>query len=113
VTLVYGALAARFLLGVCFTTIPYVEKNRGVVERFSRVIADAAAVSRMHPETTVDDVAQVTKIDRSVIANMQRVWVGTTVSAADIQPVIEVGAKYKLIDRSFPARDLISPAVAR
>jgi hypothetical protein len=44
---------------------------------------------------------------------MQRVWVGTTVSAADIQPVIDVGAKYKLIDRPFPAADLISAAAAR
>ena len=112
-TLVYGAIAAQFLLGVWFTMAPYVEKNRSVVERFSRVIADASALSRAHPETTIDDVAQLTKLDRNVIAHMQRTWVGTTVSAADIQPVIDVGARYKLIDHAFPARDIISTAAAR
>jgi NitT/TauT family transport system substrate-binding protein len=112
-TLVYGAIAKQFLLGVWFTTLPYVEKNRGITERFSRVIADAASISRTHPETTIDDVAQITKLDRNVIARMERVWVGTTVKAADIQPVIDVGAKYKLIDRSFPAADLINAVAAR
>ena len=112
-TLVYGAIARQFLLGVWFTTIPFIEKNRSVAERFSRVIAEAAALSRTHPETTIDDVAQITKIDRNVIAHMQRVWVGTTVKASDIQPVIDVGAKYKLINRAFPAADIISAAAMR
>jgi hypothetical protein len=38
---------------------------------------------------------------------------GTTVSASDIQPVIDLSAKYKFIEKAFPATELISDASAR
>jgi hypothetical protein len=76
-------------------------------------VADAGAFARAHPEATVADEAQYTKQDPSVIAHMQRQRMGTTVSASDIQPVIDASAKYKFIEKAFPATDLISDAAAR
>jgi ABC-type nitrate/sulfonate/bicarbonate transport system substrate-binding protein len=113
VTRVYTAIAKQFLLGVWFVTGDYLAKNHSVATRFSRVIADAAAFTRTHPDQTIDDVAQLTKQDRNVIAHMQRTWVGTTVNASDIQPVIEVAAKYHLIEKAFPAGEIISDAAVR
>jgi NitT/TauT family transport system substrate-binding protein len=113
VTRVYTAIAKQFLLGVYFVTGDYLAKNRSVAMRFSRVIADAAAFTRTHPDQTIDDVAQLTKQDRNVIAHMQRTWVGTTVNVNDIQPVIEVAAKYHLIEKPFPAAEIISDAAVR
>lgn len=113
VTRVYTAIAKQFLLGAWFVTGDYLAKNRSVVTRFARVWADAAAFTRTHSGLTVDDVAQSTKQDRSVIAHMQRTWVGTTVSLGDIQPVIDVAARYHLIDKSFPAAEIVSDAVVR
>lgn len=113
VTRVYTAIAKQFLLGAWFVTGDYLAKNRDVAARFARVWADAAAFTRTHPVLTVDDVAQLTKQDRKVIAHMQRTWVGTTVALSDIQPVIEVAARYHLIARSFPAAELVSDAALR
>jgi NitT/TauT family transport system substrate-binding protein len=110
---VYDAISRQFSLGVWIAMQSYVEKNRTLVERFSRVVADAGAYARAHPEATVNDEAQYTKQDPSIIAHMQRQRMGTTVNAADIQPVIDVLAKYKLTERSFPAAELISDAAAR
>ena len=110
---VYDAVARQFSLGVWVAMQSYVDKNHAVVERFSRVVADAGAFARAHPEATVADEAQYTKQDPSVIAHMQRQRMGTTVSASDIQPVIDASAKYKFIEKAFPATDLISDAAAR
>jgi ABC-type nitrate/sulfonate/bicarbonate transport system substrate-binding protein len=103
----------QFLLGVYFTTTGYVAQNRAAAERFSKVVADAAAYTRAHPDLTIDDVAAVTKLDRDLIAHMPRSWVGTTLKASDIQPVIDTSAKYKFIERGFPAGELMSDAAAR
>lgn len=113
VTRIYTAIAKQFLLGVYFATGDYLAKNHSVATRFARVLADAGAFTRTHPDQTIDDVAQITKQDRDVIAHMQRTWVGTTVSVGDIQPVIEVAAKYHLIEKSFPAAEIISDAAVR
>jgi NitT/TauT family transport system substrate-binding protein len=110
---VYDAVGRQFSLGVWVAMQSYVEKNHSVVERFSRVVADAGAFARAHPEATVADEAQYTKQDPSVIAHMQRQRMGTTVNASDIQPVIDALAKYKLIEKAFPATELISDAAAR
>jgi len=113
VTRVYTAIARQFLLGVWIATGGYLQANHGIAVRFARVIAEAAAFTRTHPELTVDDVARVTKQDRDVIAHMQRTWVGTTVNVADIQPVIDAAAKYHLIAQAFPAAEIVSDAAVR
>jgi NitT/TauT family transport system substrate-binding protein len=110
---VYDAVGRQFSLGVWVAMQSYVEKNRSVVERFSRVVADAGAFARAHPEATVGDEAQYTKQNPLVIAHMQRQRMGTTVNASDMQPVIDALAKYKLIEKAFPATELISDAAAR
>jgi NitT/TauT family transport system substrate-binding protein len=110
---VYDAIGPQFSLGVWVAMQSYVDKNHLIAERFSRVVAEAGAFARAHPEATVDDEAQYTKQDPTVIAHMKRQRMGTTVSASDIQPVIDAAAKYKFIEKPFPATDLISDAAAR
>lgn len=110
---IYDAIAKRFLQGVWFTMTSYVAQNYSAAQRFSRVVADASAYTRTHPDATIDDVAQITKLDKDIIAHMQRTTVGTIVQASDIQPVIDASAKYSFIEKSFPAADLISDAAAR
>jgi NitT/TauT family transport system substrate-binding protein len=110
---VYDAVGRQFSLGVWVAMQGFVDKNHAVVERFSRVVADAGAYARAHPESTVNDEAQYTKQDPSVIAHMTRQRMGTTISASDIQPVIDASAKYKFTERAFPASELMSDAAAR
>lgn len=110
---IYDAVAREFSLGVYFTTTQYADNNRFAAQGFSRVVADAAAYTLDHPSATVDDIAQITKLDREIILHMRRQKVGTVVRVADIQPVIDASAKYKFIATAFPATDLISSAAAR
>jgi hypothetical protein len=40
---------------------------------------------------------------------MARVEFAETLDPHDIQPLIDAAAKYKAIDRAFPAQEMISP----
>ncbi len=48
---VYDAISRQFSLGVWIAMQSYVEKNHALVERFSRVVADAGAYARAHRAT--------------------------------------------------------------
>ena len=52
-------------------------------------------------------LAEFLQISPDVIHKMTRGVFGITLNAADIQPVIDVAAKYGMIDRPFPAQELI------
>jgi hypothetical protein len=54
-------------------------------------------------------VADSSKIDPKVVARMARITFGDYLRAADIQPLVNVAAKYGAIAKSFDARALISP----
>jgi NitT/TauT family transport system substrate-binding protein len=110
---IFNAIAKRFLLGTWFTTTDYVQKNRGIVERFSRVVAEASAYAGAHPDDTLDDIVAFTGIDKSLIVHMQRSTQTPVANAADLQPVIDVAVKYGVIDKSFPATELISDAALK
>jgi NitT/TauT family transport system substrate-binding protein len=110
---IFDAIAKRFLLGAWFTTTDYVAKNRSVAERFSRVVAEAAADFSAKPDDTVDDIVAFTGLDRDLILHMQRTTQTPVALASDLQPVIDVAAKYAFIERPFPAAELMSDAALK
>jgi NitT/TauT family transport system substrate-binding protein len=105
---IFSAIAPRFVITAWFTSRDWVEKNRSVAERFARVLAEAAAYTNTHPDDTLRDVVEFTGMDRAVAAKMKRATFTTTLSASDVQPVIDVAAKYKAIDKTFPATEIIT-----
>jgi NitT/TauT family transport system substrate-binding protein len=94
-----------------FCTTDYAAKNADVVARFARVIAEASAYTNTHLAETVDMIAKFTSIAPESIAGMTRVTCGTKLDPAQIQPVVDVAAKYKIIPARFDARELIDPAL--
>jgi len=107
---IYGAIAPRYLFGMWFTTTDWVTRNRSVAERFARVIADAVTYCNAHLAETVDDVVAATGFDRSLVLRMKRSAQTSSVLAGDLQPVIDAAARYKMIEASYPAAELISDA---
>jgi NitT/TauT family transport system substrate-binding protein len=106
---IFDAIAPRFANTGWFTTTDYATKNRSVVERFARVIGDANAYCNAHHADTVALVAENSKIDPAVVARMARITFGDYLRPSDIQPLINVAAKYGAIAKTFDARALISP----
>ena len=108
VTNVWNAIAPRILLVCWFSTTGWVERNRSVAERFGKVIAEAATYCNGHVAETVDDLVTLSGLDRSLVTQMKRNFQTPTVKAAEIQPMIDGAVKYKLLAKSFPAREIIA-----
>jgi NitT/TauT family transport system substrate-binding protein len=106
---IFDAIAPRFSNTGWFTTTDYAAKNRDIVERFARVMGEAAAYCNAHHADTVALVAENAKIDEKLVGRMARITFGDYLRPAEIQPLINVAAKYSVIAKPFDARALISP----
>jgi NitT/TauT family transport system substrate-binding protein len=104
----FEAIAKRYIYIGWFTTQDYATKNRDVVERFSRVMHDAAVYCNAHHAETADLIVQFAKLDPKIAAHMQRVTFAENLTPSLIQPLIDVAAKYKAIDKGFDASELIN-----
>lgn len=104
----YDSVNKRFLLAGWFSTQQYAAANPDVARRFRESVYQAAAYTNTHPEDTVPILAAYSGIEPDVIRKMTRdINTTTSVDAKDIQVVIDAAVKYKLINESFPARDLL------
>jgi NitT/TauT family transport system substrate-binding protein len=105
---IHAAVAPRYLLALWFSSTNWVERNRSAGERFARVIADSVGYVNAHVAETVDDAVAATGLDRGLVLRMKRSPQVPNVLASDLQPVIDAAARYKMIDRGYPATELIS-----
>jgi NitT/TauT family transport system substrate-binding protein len=106
----YSSISKSFLGLGWVTTKAYADEHPDVVARFSRAIRDAAIYVNAHHEETVQMMADLAKVDPSMIRGTTRVTFAPYLTAAMVQPVIDVSAKYHVIDKAFSASQLISPA---
>ena len=109
----FDSLGKRYLMAGYFCTTDYAAKNADTVARFARVIAEASAYTNAHPAETVDMVAKFTSVAPSDVAHMTRVTCGIRLDPRDIQPVVDVAAKYNVIPNRFDAKDMIAPLSSR
>jgi NitT/TauT family transport system substrate-binding protein len=99
---IFNALGKQFENTVWFTTTGYATAHPDVVAQF-------AAVMHAHHAETQALIAEYLKVDPRILASMTRVEFADYLRARDIQPLIDAAVKYKAIDRTFPAQDIISP----
>jgi NitT/TauT family transport system substrate-binding protein len=107
---VYSAISPRFVFAAYFSSTNYAKSHPDVVRKFVQTVYRAAAYTNGHHEATVQMMAEVTKAPASEIATMPRVDGATSLDPAQIQPLIDAAAKYRLIPKAFPARDLLQYA---
>jgi NitT/TauT family transport system substrate-binding protein len=103
----YGAIAPLFFGGVFVVRTDWADQHADAVRRYVRVLFEAAAYVNAHPTETAPLVAELTKIEIADVRKLRRSLNGTSVDPALIQPVIDVAAKYELIARAFPAREIL------
>ena len=106
---IFDAIGKRFENVGWFTTTDYVKANPDIVTRFAGVMRQANVLANAHHAETAALLADYFKGDPQLFARMARVEFAEYLEPREIQPLIELAAKYKAIDRSFPAQELISP----
>jgi NitT/TauT family transport system substrate-binding protein len=92
--------------GAFFAMKPYAQANPDAIARFARVLAQAGAYTNTHPNETLDLLVKNTGIEPDVAAKMRRTTLALAWDPSQVQPLIDVAAKYKAIPQTFDARDL-------
>lgn len=110
----FEAVSPHFLISAWLTSESYASANPDVVRRFAAVIRQAAAYANGHHTETAPLLAEWTGVDVPTILKSGRsFFYDGTNAPAQIQPVIDVAAKYKAIDKQFDAKELFSGAVTK
>ena len=105
---VWSSLGQRYASTAWFSTRDWVARNHAVAERFARVMSEAAGYTNTHPDETLPDMLAYTGMNRAAALKMHRAVFSTTLRSTDIQPLIDACAKYKFIEKGYPASDLVS-----
>jgi len=104
----WDAISKHFLIGGWFTTSQWAQDHPEVVKRFAAVIHDAAVWANKNPAKSGEILAKYAKIDPAVIATMTRSHYAERLTAALVQPLVDLSAKYNGFS-TFPARELLYP----
>ena len=105
----FDAVGKRWMIAAWCSTSDFVTKNRDAIDRFAVVMRTATLYANTHHAETAPLLAAFTGIETAHVLAMKRVTCGEYLDAHDIQPAIDAAAKYKIIDKGFPAQELISP----
>jgi NitT/TauT family transport system substrate-binding protein len=102
-----SALGNQFSDTVLFANASWVAAHAADVRAFNRVVHDAAAYVARHEQETKPLAAAFSGFDALTLQTFHPPVRALTLDPADLQPTIDVAAKYKVIPSSFPAREMI------
>jgi NitT/TauT family transport system substrate-binding protein len=103
----YSAIASKFMLSGWFTTADFVAKHRDGIAKFQRIIDTSSTWANAHHAETVPMLATWSGVTPEQAAHLTRMTVGTRISADDVQPVIDLLAKYNVLAKPFDAHEMI------
>jgi NitT/TauT family transport system substrate-binding protein len=102
----YSAIAPTFLTSGFFASTAYVRAHHATVDRFASVIRQTALWANKNQQRSGEILAAMAKLDASIVAKMSRVVYADSLTAAMVQPNIDLLAKFKVIER-FDAQEMI------
>ncbi len=102
----YDSVAKEFLISAYFTTSGWAKEHADTLNRFIDAIHEAALWANANHEKSAEILLRYAKIDPALAAGMTRSRYGERPSAALMQPVINVAAKYGKF-APFPADGFI------
>ncbi len=96
---------ATIMQGAYFAMRAYADANPTAIVRFARVLRQASIYTNTHAAETLPLLVANTNLEPDVAGKMHRTTMALTLDPAQVQPLIDVAAKYKSIPQSFDARD--------
>lgn len=103
----YSSLGKHFSNAVLFSTTSYLAEHKDAMIKFNRAMREAATYVAAHEEQTKPLAAQFAGYDAATLQHFHPGQRALSLDPADLQPTIDAAAKYKLIAKAFPARDMI------
>ena len=103
---VYTSIAKEFLIGAWFARADWVKAHPDAVKRFAAAIAETSRWANAHHAESAKVLEKYTK--QPISASIRRVRWADRLDPAEVQPLIDASAKYKVIKAPFPAAELIA-----
>lgn len=102
----YDAVSKDFLVSAYFTNAAWAKDHADLLKRFISAMYETAAWANRDHVKSAELLVQYTKIDPAKVSAMTRVRYGERLTAAMLQPVVDVSAKYGGFP-TYPAQQLI------
>jgi NitT/TauT family transport system substrate-binding protein len=100
-------IAPRFVSIVFVSTDDWLRANPATATRFVAALRRAAIWANAHRAESAAILARYAKLDPAVAASMARATYATTLDASSLQPAIDASARYGVIDKPFPASEVL------
>lgn len=94
-----------------FCSSDYAAKNAAVLARFRKALDESAAYAIGHMSEMAPVIAKFSGVDPSMVAPMTLGRASDLLDTKLTQPTIDVCAKYGVIPKVFPVREMIDPNV--
>jgi NitT/TauT family transport system substrate-binding protein len=98
----------RFMLCMWVATPAFVEQNRELAGRFARSIYTTAKWANSHHGETAAILSKYSRIDVAVTSGMTRSVYAESLIPAELQPVLDLAYRYKLITGPMRATELMA-----
>jgi NitT/TauT family transport system substrate-binding protein len=103
----FDAIGKEFLVSGWFATSPWAKEHPDLVARFAAGMRDAARWANANPAKSGEILLDHIKMDPAVFASVVRTRFADHLSAADVQPQVDLAAHYGLFPQTFSAAELI------
>ncbi len=109
----FDVIGKRFPEAVMFANTSWVNEHRALVARFLRVVQDASIYVAGHENESIGLLAASGNVDPASFAKIRHTSRGVALTSADLQPVIDIAAKYNILPKAYPAADMICSCALR
>jgi NitT/TauT family transport system substrate-binding protein len=104
---VMNAIAPRWLFSAYFSRQDWAAKNKEAAKRFAEVILASAAYTNAHHGELTAQIAELVGATPESIARMTWPTAGTALNVGEMQAMIDIAARYGLIEKRYDARTMI------
>ena len=104
----YNVAGNRFQLNAYYAHRDWLTGNPDLARRLAAALYDGAKWANGHRAESLDILLKYSKADPEKVAGMKRATWATSLDYALIKPVLDIGLKYKVIEKALPAGDMIA-----
>ena len=103
-----GGIAPRLLIASYFATDAWIQKNQDAVKAFITALNRGIDAHNANLEEAKAAIAKHTGLKSEFLKEMALPAFERQILPSDLQPMMDAALQYKLIDRKFPPRQVIS-----
>lgn len=104
----FNAIGPHWDVAVIIAETGWIERNRAIVDKFVRGIYEANTYVAKHENVADPLIAQFLNLDLATVSHMTHPERALYLVPQNLQPSIDLAAKYNLIPKTFPAATMIS-----